>query len=164
MGVSPSVVAQDSSEKVDIARSNEVIEKLIEHDKGLKKVFDTAYAYAVFPSVGKGAVGVGGAFGNGIMFKDGEPIGTTKLSQVSIGAQAGGQSFIEVVFLEDERAFKNFSEDGLKLAAQASAVAIVAGGQADVRYNDGVAIITSTRGGLMLEAAVGGQKFRYRPF
>jgi len=157
-------IAQSKSDKTDIAKANEAIEKMKTEDPELASFFSKSAGYAVFPSVGKGGLGVGGAHGNGILFVGDGPVGKCSLSQVSIGFQAGGQSYIEIVFFEDQRALDNFKEGKLKLAAQASAVAVTEGASADVDYNDGVAIFTMAKGGLMYEASVGGQKFDYKPF
>jgi len=156
--------AQDDDDEVMIARCNATIKEFNETDAGMKKYFANAYGYAVFPAIGKGAVGIGGAHGNGILYKGGGLHGTTSMSQVSIGFQWGGQSYMEVILLEDKRAFDNYVEGKSKLSAQASAVAITAGASADAAYSDGVAIFTAVNGGLMYEASVGGQKFKYKEF
>ena len=158
------LVAQSDEEKTDIARSKEAIGDFLEADKGMQSFFSNSYGFAIFPAVGKGAIGIGGAHGNGILFKGGQPYGTTEMTQVSIGFQWGGQSYMEVIFMEDKRAFDDFAEGKTKLAAQASAVAATAGASADAGYNDGVAIFTLVHGGLMYEASVGGQKFKFREF
>ncbi len=156
------LLAQNKEEQVDIGRCEITKDEFTDSDSGMKKFFTDAYGYAVFPAIGKGAIGIGGAHGNGILYKAGEPFGTTSMSQVSIGFQWGGQSYMEVVFLQDKRSFDNYLESKAKLAAQASAVAATAGASADAAYNDGVAIFTLVNGGLMYEASVGGQKFKYK--
>ncbi|MHC4774427.1 MAG: YSC84-related protein [Planctomycetota bacterium] len=133
-------------------------------DPNLKRWFDDgSYGYAVFPSVGKGAIGIGGAYGEGEVFEQGEPIGTATLSQATIGLQLGGQAYSEVVFFRDRMALEMFKASTLELSAQASAVAVKAGGSADADYQAGVAIFTMAKGGLMFEASVGGQKFAFTP-
>ena len=156
--------AQNTKEKTDISRSQETIEHFMEEDAKIKKFFDESYAYVVFPSIGKGGIGVGGAHGNGIIYKDGAPYGKASLTQATIGVQLGGQSFMEIIFFKDQRAFDNFIEGKLKLGATASAVALTAGGAATAAYNDGVLVFTAVKGGLMYEASVGGQKFKYKSF
>jgi lipid-binding SYLF domain-containing protein len=158
------LLAQNDEEQADIARCKETIGDFLEADEGLQSFFSDSYGFAIFPAVGKGAVGIGGAHGNGILFKGGQPYGTTEMTQVSIGFQWGGQSYMEVIFMEDKGAFDDFAEGKTKLAAQASAVAATAGASADAGYNEGVAIFTFVKGGLMYEASVGGQKFKYREF
>ena len=162
--VSLPVFSQSAKEKVLIARSEEAIEHFQKTDPEINKFFTGAYAYVVFPGVGKGGIGIGGAHGNGIIYKTQEPYGKATLTQASIGFQLGGQSFMEVIFLEDKRAFDNFIEGKVKLGAHASAVAATEGASVSANYNDGVSIFTATKGGLMYEATVGGQKFKYKPF
>lgn len=139
-----------------------VIQKFKEKDPGLAKVFADAHGYAVFPTVGKGGIGLGAARGKGYVYQRGRLIGRSTLTQVSIGLQLGGQAYSEVVFLKDAAALENFKSGRLKLDAQASAVALTARASADLAYRDGVAIVTMAKGGLMYEASVGGQKFSYK--
>ena len=155
-------IAQNNKEKGEIAKAEETKEYFISQDSEIGSFFAKSYGYVVFSAIGKGAIGVGGAHGNGIMFLDGSPYGKASMTQASIGFQLGGQSFMEVIFFQDERAWNNFIEGKLKLAAQASGVVLKQGAAASVAYNDGVAIFTAIKGGLMAEAAVGGQKFKYK--
>lgn len=144
--------------------------------------FDKAYGYAVFPTVGKGALGIGGARGKGRVYAKGVYVGDTTLTQLSIGFQAGGQAYSQIVFLEDERAFREFTSGEFGFGAGVSAVAITAaasatasttgnsagisGGKKDAtttgEYYKGMAVFTIAKGGLMYEAALAGQKFSYR--
>jgi lipid-binding SYLF domain-containing protein len=140
-----------------------VIAKVEEKDPGMKKVFADAAGYAVFPTVGKGAIGIGGARGKGWVYQGGHLIGRSTLTQVSIGLQLGGQAYSEIVFLQTPQALANFRLGHLKLDAQASAVALTARASADLAYRNGVAIVTLAKGGLMYEASVGGQKFSFAP-
>ena len=150
---------QNNKEKERIAAAQETKAAFIKTNDKMSQFFNTAYGYAIFPSIGKGAVGVGGAHGNGVLFKGGAPVMRSSMTQVTVGFQWGGQAYSEVVFFEDQRAYDNFVSGKLKLAAQASAVAVTAGASFDVKYNDGVAIFTMVKGGLMYEASVCGQKF-----
>ena len=134
-----------------------------EKDPGLERFFEEAYGYAVFPGVGKGAVGFGGAHGSGVVFESGEPIGKATMTQITVGFQFGGQAYSEIIFFEDEKAMKRFKRGKFKFAGQVSAVAITLGASADVAYQNGVAVVTMTKAGLMYEASVGGQKFNFRP-
>lgn len=144
--------------------------------------FDKAYGYAVFPTVGKGALGIGGARGKGRVYAQGKHVGDTTLTQVSIGFQAGGQAYSQIVFFEDERAFREFTSGEFGFGAGVSAVAITAaasatasttgnsagisGGKKDAtttgEYFKGMAVFTIAKGGLMYEAALAGQKFSFR--
>ena len=132
-------------------------------DPGIGKFFATAYGYAVFPSVGKGAMGIGGARGKGYVYERGRLIGRSTLTQVTIGFQLGGQAYREVIFFKDKTALDEFTRGNFEFSAQATAVALKAGASANLAYNGGVAIVTMTKGGLMYEASVGGQKFSYKP-
>ena len=132
-------------------------------DSGIAKVFETAHGYAIFPSVGKGAIGIGGAHGNGYVYEQGRLIGHTTLTQVTVGFQFGGQAYREVIFFKDKTALDDFTRGNFEFSAQATAVAIKDGASADLAYNGGVAIVTMAKGGLMYEASVGGQKFSYKP-
>lgn len=132
-------------------------------DSGLVKWFSESYGYAIFPGVGKGAIGLGGARGKGWVYERGKIIGRSTLTQVTIGLQLGGQAYREVIFFKDETALKDFCRGNYELSAQASAVAVTKGASANVKYNGGVAIFTMAKGGLMYEASVGGQKFSFKP-
>lgn len=162
--VTVAVLAQSSDDKKLIDKAVKAKKTLISKDEGLKKFFSDSYGYAIFPSVGKGAMVVGGAHGDGIVYQGGVTKGKTTLNQLTVGLQLGGQAYMEVIFFEDERAYKNFIEGEFKLSAQVSAVAVTAGASADAAYNDGVAVFTAAKGGLMYEASVGGQKFDYEKF
>ena len=155
-----SVAALAPSDESDVAA---VIAKFKQKDPGMAKVFARAYGYAVFPTVGKGGIGIGGARGKGYVYQGGRLIGRSTLTQVSIGFQFGGQAYSEVVFLKTAPALANFKSGRLKLDAQASAVALTARASADLAYRNGVAIVTMAKGGLMYEASVGGQKFSFQP-
>ena len=160
--IGTSVIAQNNKEKGEIAKAEETKEYFIKQDAEIGSFFAKSYGYVIFPAIGKGAIGVGGAHGNGVMFKGGEPYGKASMTQASIGFQLGGQSFMEVIFFQDERAWDNFIEGKLKLGAHVSGVVLEQGAAASAAYNDGVAIFTAIKGGLMAEAAVGGQKFKYK--
>ena len=147
----------------DPADAQAVIARFKEKDPGLAKVFATARGYAVYPTVGKGGIGIGGARGKGYVYEGGRLIGRSTLTQVSIGLQLGGQAYSEVVFLKDAAAMESFKRGKLKLDAQASAVALTARAAADLAGRQGVAIVTMAKGGLMYEASVGGQKFSFTP-
>jgi len=140
-----------------------VIAKFKEKDPGMEKIFSDAVGYAVFPTVGKGAIGIGGARGKGWVYHGGSVIGKSTLTQVSIGFQLGGQAYSEIVFFQTKQALDNFKLGHLKLDAQASAIALTARASADLAYRNGVAIVTMAKGGLMYEASVGGQKFSFTP-
>ena len=151
-------------EKYDVTAANETIAAFSEKDITVAGHFGKAYGYAVFPSIGKGAIGIGGAGGRGVVFEQGNVIGGSDMSQVSVGFQLGGQKYSEVIFFENEDALNRFISDKFTFAAQVSAVAVASGESADAKYEDGVLVYTMPLGGLMFEAAVGGQKFSFHPF
>ncbi|MGE5295954.1 MAG: YSC84-related protein [Solirubrobacterales bacterium] len=132
-------------------------------DPGLQRFFNTAAGYAVFPDVGKGAVGVGGAYGRGQLFQKGQLVGYCSLTQASVGLALGGQAYTEIIFFEDQNALDRFKSNNYAFAAQASAVALKSGASANAQYADGVAVFTMGEAGLMVEASVGGQKFSFEP-
>jgi lipid-binding SYLF domain-containing protein len=145
--------------------------------------FANCYGYAVFPSIGKGGLVVGGAHGNGRVYVHNKYIADTSMTQLSVGFQAGGQAFSEIIFFQDQRAFNEFSNGNFEFGADIGAVAITAaadasagttgttagasGGKKDAstagEYHKGLAVFTIVKGGAMYEATVGGQKFRYTP-
>ena len=145
--------------------------------------FAKAYGYAIFPTIGKGGIGIGGAHGSGRVYERGKYVGDTSMTQITVGLQLGGQAFSQVIFFEDDRAFKEFTSGNFEFSAQASAVAITAGASASTsttgntagasggkndattsgNYHKGMAVFTIAKGGLMYEAAIGGQKFSYKP-
>jgi len=148
--------------------------------------FDNSVGYAVFPTIGKGGIGIGGAYGSGKVYKKGAVIGTSKMAQVSIGLQLGGQAFSQIIFFENEAALDNFTSGNFEFSADASAVAITAGVSAEANtgggasagasggrndasttslsgYRKGMAIFTVAKGGLMYQASLGGQKYSFDP-
>ena len=138
-----------------------VIAEFEKSDSGTRTWFREAYGFAVFPSVGKGAIGVGGARGKGLVYERGKQIGKTTLTAVTVGFQLGGQAFREVIFFKDKTALDDFIRGNFEFGAGVSAVALKAGASANLAYNKGVAVMTATKGGLMYEASVGGQKFTF---
>jgi lipid-binding SYLF domain-containing protein len=144
-------------------QSADVVQVAQKTDPGLQKFFESAAGYAVFPSVGKGAVGVGGAYGRGEVWEGGKLAGYSTLSQASIGLALGGQTYTELIFFENKAALDRFKTGRFAFAAQASAVALKSGVSANAKYTDGVAVFTMGQTGLMYEASIGGQKFSYQP-
>lgn len=146
--------------------------------------FGDAYGYAIFPTIGKAGIGVGGAHGKGRVYEAGVHVGDTSMTQLTVGFQLGGQAYSQIVFFQDKRAFDEFTSGSFEFGAQATAVAITAGAGAHATtagsgagasggrhdattispgYQKGMAVFTVTRGGLMYEASVGGQRFSYTP-
>jgi lipid-binding SYLF domain-containing protein len=159
-----STAPKTESKRAELAESVEgTISEFKRRDPSMAKLFDESYAYAVFPSVGKGGVGVGGAYGRGEVFQGGRKVGYTDLSQGTIGLQLGGQVYSEVIFFENKASYDRFKTGEFAFSAQATAVAANAGASADADYRDGVLVFTMSQGGLMYEASIGGQKFGFEP-
>jgi len=145
--------------------------------------FEDSYGYAVFPTIGKGGFVVGAAHGSGRVYRQGKYVGDTSMTQITVGAQLGGQAYSQMVFFKNKGAFDEFTSGEFEFAAQASAVAITAGASAQAgtsgpsaaasgtqqhakttaKYYKGMAVFTVAKGGLMYEASIGGQKFSYEP-
>ena len=158
--------------------------EVFEKSDSVKPFFENCYGYAVFPTVGKGGIGIGGAYGSGQVYAQGVVTGTAKLFKGTIGFQFGGQAFSQMIFFEDKRAFEEFTGGNFEFDAGVSAVAITAGvqasagtegasagasagpatgAQAKTNYHKGMAVFVHAKGGLMYEATIGGQKFSYTP-
>lgn len=159
IAASPRAVAPDDHSEVV-----QTIEAFKAKDPSLSKFFNSATGYAVFPSIAKGAIGIGGAHGTGELLVAGKAVGETSMTQVTIGLALGGQEYSEIVFFQNHTTLDSFKSGEFAFAAQVSAVAVKAGASADSKYRDGVAVFTLAKGGLMYEASVGGQKFSYKPF
>jgi lipid-binding SYLF domain-containing protein len=173
LAASPGVRADEYQETINVFR------KAVE----TRGFFENAHGYAVFPTVGKGGIGVGGAYGTGRVYEKGKYVGDTSMSQLSIGFQLGAQGFSQIIFFEDQRALKEFTSGNFEFGAEASAVAITASAGASAgttgasasasagrhdakavgRYHKGMATFTVAKGGLMYQATIGGQKFTYKP-
>jgi lipid-binding SYLF domain-containing protein len=150
----------DVNDKLELSVAQAII-KANETDPTLTMWFESAYAYAVYPRVGKGGFIVGGAHGAGLVIQGDKTIGKTTLTQITVGAQLGGQTYAEYIMFKDQVAFEDFTRGNFELGAQVSAVAVTKGASADAGYDSGVAVFTLASGGLMAEATVGGQKFTY---
>jgi lipid-binding SYLF domain-containing protein len=160
-GWNPFATESAKKQHVKNPKVAEAIARFKNSDPSMKVFFDKAYGYAIFPTVGKGGIGIGGAYGKGEVYERGKLVGTSSLTQVTIGFQLGGQAYSEIIFFKDKSTLNDFQKGNFEFGAQASAVAVTAGASADADYNNGVAIFTQAKGGLMYEASVGGQKFSY---
>lgn len=149
-----------------------------------KQFFQNAYGYAVFPTIGKGGFGIGVAHGKGQVYVGGQVTGKSSITQVSVGAQVGGQAYSQIIFFEDKRAYDEFTSGNFEFSAQVSAVAITTGAQAqtsttgksasanpgardagaqEAKYYKGMAVLVYAKGGFMYEASLGGQKYNFQP-
>jgi lipid-binding SYLF domain-containing protein len=161
----------------------DTIEIFIKSD-AVKPFFNEAYGYAVFPLVGKGAIILGGAYGAGRVYRQGDIAGTATLFKVNFGFQLGGQAFREIIFFQDKRAYDEFTSEGFEFDGSLSAVVITlgaqaqagtqgntagasvgpaTGAQAETSYTKGMAVFVHTIGGLMYEVSIGGQRFSFSP-
>lgn len=173
-GLSSPVLADSYSETIAVFKQSDAV----------KPFFNNAYGYAVFPVIGKGGFIIGGSYGEGKVYRHRSETGTVKLVKGSIGFQLGGQAFSQMIFFQDKRAYDEFTSGSFEFDATASAVAITAavqakagteggtagasagpatGVQTDITYYKGMAVFVHTKGGLMYEAAIGGQKFTFTP-
>jgi lipid-binding SYLF domain-containing protein len=155
--------AWDPDKDKDIERHEKAMAakaQMLDKDPDMQRFYDSAVAYVIIPTVGKGGIGIGGARGSGYLYEGGEITAEVTLTQLSIGFQWGGQAYSEFIFFKDDVALADFKRGNYELGAQASAVAVTAGASADANYSGGVAIFTQAKGGLMYEASVGGQKFK----
>lgn len=132
-------------------------------DPGLRGYLNNAYAYAIFPNVGQGAAGIGGAHGTGEVYKNGALVGYADLLLVNVGIQLGGREYSELILFRAPAAFDNFRNNNLKFAAGASAVILQSGASAEAKWEDDTAVFTYEKGGAMFSAAIGGQRFKYKP-
>ena len=147
-----------------IEKSDAAVARAETRDANFKKRCNEAAGYAVFPKVGKGAVGVGGAYGKGVLYENGHAVGYCDLTQASVGASLGGQTYTEIICFKDREALDKFKHGKFEFDAQASAVALEAGASKEIPYREGVAVYTTNEEGLMVDASIGGQKFTYQPF
>ena len=148
------------SQENDVSKAKEAIADFKETNSDINEFFNTAYGYAVFPGIGKGGLVVGGAAGQGTVFRGGAPVADCNMSQLTVGLQAGGQKYAEVIFFEHAEAFERFTSNKFEFAAQVSAIALKSGASLDAEYADGMLVFTIAIGGLMYEASIGGQKFK----
>ena len=151
--------AADNLEK----ESQEAVAGFLQKDSTLKPFIDNAAGHAIFPNVGKGGLIVGGAHGEGLVYEKANLIGKAKMSQASIGAQIGGQTFAEIICFETPAALEDFKAGKMEMSAEVSAVAAAEGVGKAAKYKQGVAVFTLPKKGLMAQASIGGQKFKYEP-
>jgi lipid-binding SYLF domain-containing protein len=152
--------SQQKSDTLD-ADCAAAITRFKSRDSTIAQWFEKAHGYAVFPSIGKAGLFVGGAHGKGQVYEQGKAIGYSMVTQGTVGLQIGAQVFAEIIFFKDAAALADFKKGNWEAGAQATAVAVKQGASADADYSRGVRIFTLIDGGLMAEAAVGGQKFSY---
>ena len=133
-------------------------------DKGLESFFSNASGYVIFPNVGEGALIVGAASGNGVLYENGVATGMASMKKIDIGMQAGGEAYTQVIFFETEEALNEFKTENFEFSAEAKAVIVDKGASKSANYNDGVVIFAKSKAGAMADASIGGQKFSYTEF
>jgi lipid-binding SYLF domain-containing protein len=145
-----------------LAEATASLQQMRVEDPGVGELVRQGYGYALFPKVTKGGLGVGGAYGRGVVYERGRHVGYSDLSQASVGLQAGGQTFSELLVFESKDALDRFKAGQFNFAADASAVVMESGVATNAAFVDGVAVVVRPIGGAMVEASVGGQKFAYQ--
>jgi len=163
VGAAVAAPFEKKSEKERTAEVLEVIKKFKEKDPTILDFFLEAEGYAVYPTVGKAGIGVGAAVGKGMVYQKDLLIGTSRLKQVTVGLQLGGQTYSEIVFFETAKALAKFKTGKFELGAKVSAIAISKGAAEGAEFSNGIAVFTMTKKGLMYEAAVAGQHFSFEP-
>lgn len=153
---------EDARRALDL-EAQAVLKRLSSSDPTLPAFLERAHAYTVFPSIGKGALGVGGAYGRGVVYERGRVIGYADVTQATLGLQIGGQSYSQILVFQDRETLERFKSGNFTFAANASAVAVKAGAAAATDFQNGTAVFTQSEAGLMAEASVGGQRFTYQP-
>jgi lipid-binding SYLF domain-containing protein len=149
---------------VDLNNKGQIALKgMTAQDPHLQDLINNSVGYVIFPEVGQGAVGIGGASGQGVVYQNGRPIGTVKLTQVSVGLDLGGQTYSELIVLQDDKALNRITNDSLEFGAQTHATFVKAGAAAATQFDNGVAVFLLPKGGLEVGAAVSGQKFHFIP-
>jgi lipid-binding SYLF domain-containing protein len=155
-------MAQDPSQERIIDDSREAKASFKKADPSMENLFKNSAGYVIFPNVGKGGVGIGGAAGKGTVYQKGMPIGTAQMIQATVGAQAGGEAYREIIFFENQDALERFMENKIEFTEQVSAIAVKSGAASDANYRNHVVVFSQEKGGLMVEASLGGQKFTYK--
>lgn len=159
-----STAPETTSERMDLkSAADHAIAEAQRADSTLRDFMARSAGYAVFPEAGKGGFIVGGAYGKGVLYERGVMTGYCDITQATVGAQAGGQKFTEIVCFETPGAVNRFKNNQVTLNAQATAVALKSGAAANARYSDNVAVFLTGQEGLMAEATIGGQQFRFTP-
>jgi lipid-binding SYLF domain-containing protein len=154
--------AEDDTAKLR-SEATQAIAAFKSADPGLSTFFNNAAGSAVFPTVGKGGLIVGGAHGKGVVYEKANVIGQASMTQASVGAQVGGQTFSEVIFFESPQALSDFKEGKFEMSAEVSAVVAAEGASKAAKYKHGVVVFTLPKKGAMVQASIGGQKFKFQP-
>ena len=146
-----------------VAEADAAVQSMISRDQSLRSFLDRSHGYAVFPNVGKAGLIAGGAYGRGVAYEQGRPIGYVELNQGSVGAQIGGQTFTELIVFENQAALDRIKAGDFDMGADLSAVALKAGAAGSAQFQGGMAVFVQPKGGLMAEASIKGQKINFQP-
>jgi lipid-binding SYLF domain-containing protein len=150
-----------NTEKELAADAQEAQTEIMQKHPEIAENFASSAGYAIFPNVGKGAYIIGGASGNGAVYKNGNLVGYADLKELDVGLQAGGKAFVEIIFFQTESALEEFQQGGYKLSGNASAVVLEKGVSRSVDFQNGVGVVTMPKAGAMVGISVGGQRFEY---
>lgn len=154
--------AADSSDKVQV-KSQAAIAAFRDRVPRTEMYFEQAYGYAIFPSVTRVGFGFGGAYGKGIVVEGSSAVGSTKYWQFTSGIQAGARNFSMIVFFKDKVALEDYQASKTQFMGQAGIAFATKGVAGTPAYNDGVAVVTLTRFGVMGEFTISGARFSYKP-
>ena len=143
--------------------AEQAIQAFQKADSTMKKLMDDSAGYAIFPSIGRGGFIIGGERGKGLVYQKGKVVGEAKVTEINIGAQVGGESYSELILFETSEALRDFKASNWEMSAKVNAVAAAEGAAQNAKYQQGVAVFTQSKGGLMVQATVGGQKFKFKP-
>jgi lipid-binding SYLF domain-containing protein len=143
--------------------SEQAMAALQKADSSLKKLIDDSVGYVIFPGIGRGGFIIGGERGKGLVYQKGKVIGEAKVTEINIGAQVGGETYTELILFETPEALRDFKASNWEMSAKVNAVAAAEGAAKNAKFQQGVAVFTLSKGGLMVQATVGGQKFKFKP-
>lgn len=157
-----STAPKTTSERASLMRqADSTLEVMRAESTAFGDLLDRSHGYAVFPSIGKGGAFVGGAYGRGIVYEQGQPVGYVELNQASLGLQLGGQTFSEVILFETPAALEQLKGGSWSLGAGASAIVLTTGAGGRLDFRGGVAVVVKPKGGLMFDVSVSGQKLNF---
>jgi len=160
LALSPFFAKADSDRKTE---AETALQRFHDADSSLTALLAGSVGYAVFPNVGKGGLIFGAEHGKGVVYENGKAIGEATLTEVNVGPQVGGETFCEVIVFENSDALRHFKEGHFELSAKLNATAGAEGAALNANYRGGVVVFTLPRNGFMLQAAIGGQKFNFKP-
>jgi len=142
-------------------RTQTALQQMTAQDPHLQDMLNNSVGYVIFSDMGSAAVGIGGASGEGVLYQNGQQVGTVKVGQVSVGPQVGGESYSELIVFQNENSLNRLKNNSLEFGAEANATIIKAGADASTQFSNGMAIFVLPKGGLMAGANINGQKFTY---